>query len=174
MKTRPLLIGQLASLAGVKPDSVRFYERSGLLPKPERQPGGYRVYDEITLKRLRFIKQAQALGFSLDEIKRILQLRGQGAATCRCVIAIAEATLSDTEEKLRELQEFRDRLKRAVTEWKRNAARRRKCHAEFCDLIERPAGEVVATHPREFRKRLPPGSQPVTLESNPRGKLPVH
>lgn len=144
-KSAPLLIGKLAALAGVKPDSVRFYERSGLLPKPMRLASGYRAYDSDALRRLRFIKQAQSLGFSLDEIKRILSLRGQGAETCRCVIAIAEATLSETEERLRELQAFRDRLKQAVADWKRSTARRRKCHAEFCDLIERSAGQVVTT-----------------------------
>ncbi len=133
---QPLLIGRLARLAGVKPDSVRFYERSGLLPKPRRTASAYRVYDESALKRLRFIKQAQALGFSLDEIKRILGLRGQGAETCRCVIGIAVATLSETEEQLRELQQFHARLKQAVAQWKRDTARRRNCRAEFCDLIE--------------------------------------
>lgn len=131
-----ILIGQLARLAGVGVDTVRFYERARLLPAPDRTAAGYRQYPTEAVARLRFIKQAQALGFSLDEIKRILSLRGQGAETCRCVIAIAEATLSETEEKLHELQEFHDRLKRAVTGWKRSAARRRNCRAEFCDLIE--------------------------------------
>jgi MerR family mercuric resistance operon transcriptional regulator len=165
VKTKLLLIGQLARLAGVKPDSVRFYERSGLLSKPQRQPSGYRVYDAGALRRLRFIKQAQALGFTLDEINRILGLRGRGAATCRCVIAIAEATLSETAEKLRDLQQFHDRLKRAVTEWKRSTARRRTCHAEFCDLIEQAAGGIVADHPREFPKRLPPRPQRTGFDS---------
>jgi len=82
---RPLLIGELAKQAGVKPDSVRFYERNNLLPKPQRSANGYRVYDEAAPNRLKFIKRAQALGFSLDEIRRILNLRGQGKETCRCV-----------------------------------------------------------------------------------------
>jgi DNA-binding transcriptional MerR regulator len=116
------LIGQLAKAAGVKTDTVRLYEKSGLLPRAERTPAAYRVYDEAALRRLRFIKQAQVLGFSVDEIKRILNLRGEGSETYRCVIAIAEATLSETEQKLRELQQFRDRLKRAVSEWKISTA----------------------------------------------------
>src|SRR3972149_1456098 len=93
-----LFIGQLAQLVGVGVDTVRFYERAGLLQRPERTAAGYRLYAPEALARLRFIRKAQALGFTLDEIKRILSLRGQGAATCRCVIAIAGATLSDTEE----------------------------------------------------------------------------
>lgn len=139
-----MLIGQLARLAGVGVDTVRFYERSGLLPQAQRTAAGYRVYPARVVDRLRFIRKAQALGFSLDEIKRILALRGQGAETCRCVIAIAEATLSGTEEKLRELQKFRDRLKRAVTGWKRSATRRRNCRAEFCGLIEETQVEAAA------------------------------
>lgn len=133
---KPRLIGQLAKLAGVKPDSVRFYERSGLLPAPRRTDSGYRVYDEEALKQLCFIKRGQSLGFTLDEVKRILSLRGEGKTTCRCVLAIAEATLSKTAQKLRELQEFHDRLNQALAAWKKNAARRRRSHAEFCDLIE--------------------------------------
>lgn len=149
LKPKPLLIGRLAKLAGVKPDTVRYYERVGLLPKADRKLSGYRVYGQASVKRLQFIRQAQALGFSLDEIKRILGLHGEGKETCCCVIAIAEATLSDTEEQLRELQAFRDRLKQAVAEWKRSTARRRKCHAEFCDLIEKT--EIQRLPARRYR-----------------------
>src|SRR5882724_9647766 len=65
MKEKPLLIGRLAKLAGVKPDTIRFYERSGLLPKPSRMASGYRAYDDAALKQVRFIRKAQSLGFSL-------------------------------------------------------------------------------------------------------------
>lgn len=130
-----LRIGRLAELAGVKTDSVRFYERSGLLPKPVRSANGYRTYDETAVKRLRFIKRAQSFGFSLEEVRRILTLQGQGSTTCRTVLAIAEATLAETEPKLRELQAFRDSLATNVRRWKKLPARR-KCAAEFCDLIE--------------------------------------
>lgn len=134
MSERPLLIGRLAKLAGVKSDTVRFYERSGLLPKPSRTASAYRVYDDATLKQLRFIKKAQSLGFSLDEVRRILHLRG-GSGTCRAVLAIAEATLEETEIKLRELQRFHDLLAANVRRWRKLPARR-KCATEFCDLIE--------------------------------------
>jgi DNA-binding transcriptional MerR regulator len=133
--TQRLRIGQLAVAAGVKTDSVRFYERAGLLPKPSRSANGYRTYDDDALKRLRFIKRAQSFGFSLDEVRRILSLRGEGRTTCRTVLAIAEATLADTEAKLRDLQKFRDSLAANVKRW-RNLPARRKCAAEFCDLIE--------------------------------------
>src|SRR2546426_5578649 len=134
--TKPLLIGQLAKLAGVKPDSVRFYERSGLLPRPERTPSGYRVYQRDALKHLRFIKKAQSLGFKLDEIKRILSLRGQGPQTCRCVVAIAEATLSETKAKLDQLQKFYDALAKNLKDWRRSNKDGRRIAADFCALIE--------------------------------------
>src|SRR5438067_2963498 len=110
MNEKPLLIGRLAKLSGVKPDTIRFYERSGLLPKPLRTASGYRVYDDAALKQVRFIRKAQSLGFSLDEIRRIMSLRGQGRETCRCVIAMAEATLAETEVKLKEMLAFRNAL----------------------------------------------------------------
>lgn len=131
-------IGDLAKLAGVKPDSVRFYEKSNLLPEPERNESGYRVYKEDALKRLKFIKQAQSLGFSLEEVRRILSLRGQGAKTCACVFKIAEATLSETEEKLRELKTFRDTLKENLERWKAGPGKGHVA-SEFCALIESSA-----------------------------------
>lgn len=131
---QPLLIGQLAKLVDVKTDTIRFYERSRLLPKPERKPSGYRVYDGAALSRVRFIRKAQALGFSLDEIRRILSLRGGGKKTCDRVLAIAEATLEESERRLSELQTFRDDLKRTVASWKR--PKKQACAAEFCALIE--------------------------------------
>ncbi len=129
------LIGQLAKLAGVKPDTIRFYERTGLLPKPSRSANGYRSYDKPALDKIRFIRKAQSLGFSLDEIRRILNLRNQGKTTCRCVVAMAEATLSETQTKLKELQKFRDNLESNLTRWRKVSGRGRAA-AEFCALIE--------------------------------------
>src|SRR6266446_4848778 len=133
MSEKPLLIGRLAKLAGGKPDTIRFYERSGLLPKPSRTSSGYRAYDGAALNQMRFIRKAQSLGFSLDEIRRIMSLRSQRKETCGCVIAIAEATLSETETKLNELRKFRDKLTNNLTRWKRK--RRGPIAAEFCALI---------------------------------------
>src|SRR6266550_2312139 len=118
-------IGQLAKLADVKPDTVRFYERTGLLDKPRRNPNGYRSYRKATLDEIRFIRKAQSLGFSLDEVRRILGLRGRGRATCRYVIAIAEATLSETEAKLKALQKFRDNLASNLKRWRKPSGRKK-------------------------------------------------
>ncbi|PYK40376.1 MAG: hypothetical protein DME60_08225 [Verrucomicrobia bacterium] len=134
MNEKPLLIGRLAKLSGVRPDTIRFYARSGLLLKPSRTASGYRVYNTAALNQVRFIRKAQSLGFSLDEIRRIMSLRGQGKETCRCVIAIAEATLAETETKLKELHQFKDRLTANLTRWKQK--RHGPIAAEFCALIE--------------------------------------
>ncbi len=149
MRTKQYLIGQLAQLADVKPDSVRFYERSGLLPKPQRASSGYRIYGEAALRQLRFIKKAQALGFSLEAIHRILNLRGRGEETCQCVIAIAEATLSETEQRLNELHAFHDALKKSLSRWRRMSARRIPIAADFCALIE--SSGVVAQPTRRLK-----------------------
>jgi len=139
MPTKQFLINQLATLADVKPDSIRYYERKGLLPKPQRKASGYRVYDDAALRQLHFIKKAQAFGFSLDEIHRVLGLRGHGKETCRCVIAIAEATLSETEERLKDLREFQRVLKKNLARWRRSAGRSGVMAAQFCALIESAA-----------------------------------
>jgi DNA-binding transcriptional MerR regulator len=139
MSEMPLLIGRLATLAGVKPDTIRFYERTGLLPKPSRTASGYRVYDDAALNQVCFIRKAQSLGFSLDEIRRIISLRGRGRETCRCVITMAEATLAETETKLEELRKFRDTLTSNLIRWKRK--KRGPIAAEFCALIEAAGNE---------------------------------
>lgn len=127
------LIGELAKAAGVKSDTVRFYERSGLLPAPSRTDAGYRTYNEQSLQRLRFIKKAQALGFTLDEIRRIIAMRA-GKETCQCVIGMAEATLSETDLKLKQLRAFRKGLADNLERWRKTP--RAKAGAEFCALIE--------------------------------------
>ena len=125
----------------MKSDTVRFYERKGLLPRAARSAADYRIYDDAAVERLRFVRKAQALGFSLNEIGRILSLRGRGKETCRCVVSIAEATLAETKTKLKELQKFRDGLAANLKRW-RGQAGREKAAAEFCALIETSGGEA--------------------------------
>ena len=103
-------ISQLARKAGVGTDTVRYYERRGLLPKPRRRPSGYRVYDEDALRLLRFIRRAQGLGFSLAEIAELLALRRAPARACREVQAVAQAKLRAVEAKIRDLRGVRRAL----------------------------------------------------------------
>ena len=104
--------GEVAEKAGVNPETLRYYEREELIPTPRRSDGGFRLYDEHYVGRLRFIKRAQDLGFTLAEIKGLLDLRVDDGATCRDVQAQAEEKLDDVKEKIRDLQRIRDALTR--------------------------------------------------------------
>ena len=105
-----LTIGQLAKGAGVGVETVRFYERQGLLAEPDRRPSGYRQYDEGVIDRLRFIRRAKELGFTLNEIKELLSLRLDPETTCAGVKQRAETKIADIEEKMRSLR----RMKKAL------------------------------------------------------------
>ncbi len=104
-----LAIGRLAREAGVGVDTVRFYERAGLMPTAQRTASGYRTYAPDDLGRLRFIRHAKALGFSLDEIAELLRL-AEGKGGRGGVKELALRRLRDLERKIRELTVFRDTL----------------------------------------------------------------
>lgn len=105
-----LKIGQLARRGGVNLETIRYYERLGLLPKPPRTQAGYRVFPEDTIARVRFIKRAKELGFSLKEIKELLALRIEPGKTRADVRERAEAKISDIDEKIKSLREMRESL----------------------------------------------------------------
>lgn len=104
-------IGQLAQHAGVGIDTIRYYEREGLLPKAVRLPSGYRSYDVDAARRLRFVRRAKLLGFSLPEIRELLALTADGNGGDMGVLrASAAAKLADVEARLAELARVRDGL----------------------------------------------------------------
>lgn len=105
-----LTIGKVAQGAGVGVETVRFYERKGLLEEPPRNDSGYRQYPHDTIIRLRFIKRAKELGFSLKEIRELFALRNDHHATCGDVRTQAEAKLRDIEEKIKDLTRMKDAL----------------------------------------------------------------
>jgi len=102
-------IGQVAHKAGVGVETIRFYEREGLLEEPARGVSGYRQYPEQVVKRIRFIKRAQRLGFSLKEITELL-LRVDAQTTCEEVKRRTEAKIAEVERKMVELQRMRQAL----------------------------------------------------------------
>ena len=106
-----LTTGRLAKEAGVKIDTVRYYEKRGLIPKPPRKDSGYRMFREDAVKRIVFIKHAQEIGFSLHEIEELLFLRVSSKTTCREVKKRTEAKIAEVDEKILNLQ----RIKRALS-----------------------------------------------------------
>lgn len=111
MKTLSALTsGEVASQAGVNPQTLRYYERRGLLPTPPRTAGGYRQYAPDHVTRIRFIKRAQELGFSLDEIDELLGMRADTHAESAEVKRLAEAKVVEVAAKIRDLE----RLKRTL------------------------------------------------------------
>lgn len=111
-----MFIGELADAAGVGVETVRFYEREGLIPEPPRTGGGYRLYDAEAVRRVRFILRAKELGFTLGETRELLELRVTDPAACHDVEAAAREKITDIESRIRELERMRavlDELVRA-------------------------------------------------------------
>ena len=108
--TKPLTIGRLAREAGINLETVRFYERRGLLPKPPRSASGYRLFPADAARRLRFIKRAQGLGFSLREIQELLFLRMSSGAANIEMRKRTVAKIADIEEKIKTLDSMRETL----------------------------------------------------------------
>ena len=116
---RGLQSGELARSAGVSPDTLRHYERLGVLKEPPRTAAGYRLYPPDALSRVLLIRNALAVGFSLDELTRILRLRDSGQAPCREVAEMAQEKVSALNLQIEQLMELRDSLKLTVKEWER-------------------------------------------------------
>jgi MerR family mercuric resistance operon transcriptional regulator len=110
-----MTVGALAKQAGVKIDTIRYYERHGLLPKPPRTNSGYRTFTHASVERLRFIKQAQALGFTLNEVKQLLALRLNPGMTCIDVRKRAQAKLTDIQQKIDSLHAMKRALQQLVS-----------------------------------------------------------
>jgi len=107
----------LAWLAGVSTDTLRHYERKGLLARTRRSANGYREYPASDLDRVRLVRGALAIGFTLDELARILNVRDRGGAPCHQVRALAGTKLTEVETQLRELTSLRDELRRLLRNW---------------------------------------------------------
>ena len=125
-----LTIGKLANRGGVNIQTIRYYERSGLLPKPSRAASGYRLYADDAVRRLTFIKQAQLLGFSLSEIQDLLSLRVRPGTTCADIRQRARQKIAAVDKKIEDLQ----RIKGALT--KLAAACRGDGPSSDCPILE--------------------------------------
>lgn len=109
---KSLTIGRLAEQAGVNLETVRYYERRGLLPRPPRSASGYRLFPAEAARRLKFIRRAQELGFSLAEIRELLSLRVSRTTTSADIRARADAKVADIEAKIRSLESMKRTLRK--------------------------------------------------------------
>ncbi len=116
---RPLKAGELAELAGVSKDTLRFYERRGLLPRPGRTANNYRAYPPEAVTRVLWIRKVLAAGFTVEELARILAERDRGGVPCRTVRDLGAAKLAGLEERIRELEASRDNLREILEDWDR-------------------------------------------------------
>ena len=127
-----LKIGEVSQASGIGIEALRFYERSGLLGKPARSQSGYRLYDEGVLEKLAFIRKAQTLGFSLDEIERIIKDAQNGSSQCDDVREIVRRRLAELDERMREMRHYRTELAHTLEEWDKVG----RAPGHICGLIE--------------------------------------
>lgn len=126
--SKPLTIGVLARDSGVNLETIRFYERSGLMPAPQRSPSGYRHYQEQDVRRLRFIRRGRELGFSLEEIRSLLDLAAHPESPCASADQMVREHLDAIETRIRDLQNMRAELSKL--------SGCHSGHAEHCRLLE--------------------------------------
>ena len=129
---KPLKIGEVSKMTGIGIEALRFYEKSGLLDRPGRTYSGYRLYDESVLERLSFIKQAQILGFTLDEIRQLISHKSAGENPCAEVREIVRGRLAELDERIERMIRYRDELKTALADWDEKG----EVEGHVCGLIE--------------------------------------
>lgn len=124
-------VGQLAKEVGINVETIRYYEKLKLLPKPKRKESRYRIYDETDLKRLIFIKRAKELGFTLKEIKELFELRIDSEAKCGDVKHLTEHKLKDVDNKIKDLKKIRSVLVKLI-----NQCVNEKISSDECPILE--------------------------------------
>lgn len=140
-----LKIGAVARLAGVTPDTIRYYERLGLIPRPLRTPAGYRQYGDGVVDRLGVIRNAQRFGFSLKELADFMHIRESGGAPCDQVRAAAQRILEAADQQIAALVRSRREMRRTLSAWDQKLAAtpaNQQAH-----LLEQLTGGIVG-HPR--------------------------
>ena len=118
--------GQLADLAGVSRDTLRHYERKGVLPRALRGQNGYRQYAPEALQRVQLVRRALSVGFTLDELAKVLKVRDAGGAPCEEVRRLAAQKLLNVQEQLRELTKLHDDLQDTLRDWDSRLSRQAK------------------------------------------------
>lgn len=109
--------GELAKLVGVSRDTLRHYERKRVLPRPSRSPNGYREYSADAVERIRVIRRALAVGFTLDELARVFLSRSEGGVPCKSVRQLAVSKLAQLRQRIADMRALESQLERLVDEW---------------------------------------------------------
>jgi DNA-binding transcriptional MerR regulator len=122
-ESRSLRIGEIARQVGVSPDTIRHYERVGVLPHPPRTLAGYRRFSGETIDRVRLVRRALAIGFSLAELARILKVRDAGGVPCKSVHTLAKRKLQSLREQIADLIRLRRQMESVLRSWDRKLAR---------------------------------------------------
>ncbi len=152
MQPETLTIGELAEQAGVSPDTLRYYERLRLLPPAPRSNGGYRLYDADVAERVAFIRKAQGLGLSLEDVREVLRIADAGTPPCEHVRAALGRRLREVEVRIAELESLRRTLARALRR-SRSLPLARSC---VCEIIESQALPRPDAHRARGRLRIRP------------------
>ena len=143
VKVQPSLmkIGELAGAVGVTTKTIRFYESYGLLPEPPRTASGYRSYEDADAERLRFIKTAQRLGLTLDEIRGIIAFRDRGERPCGYVADVLDRQVRGLDRRIEEMRQLRDELRQLQS----RAAQKPSADGAYCGVIEHTHGMPART-----------------------------
>ena len=144
-------IGTVSKETGIGIETLRFYERSGLLDEPLRTNSGYRLYSHEVFDRLAFIKQAQLLGFTLDEIRQLIAEKRAGKSPCSHVRDVVRRRLSELDERMLEMNRYRMELASALEQWDQTG----DADGHICGLIEGSHlehGLVAENRPRAYPK----------------------
>lgn len=144
--------GELSRLAGVSSDTLRHYERLGVLPKPPRTNGGYRDYPASSLDRVRLIQRALRVGFSLQELATILKMRDRGEVPCHRVRAMAGHKLEEIKQQINDLVAMRGQLERIVKDWDARLASTSKGKTAL--LLESLPNDVIRSNPNRLTSKL--------------------
>lgn len=133
-------IGEVASRADVNKETVRYYEKRGLIPKPDRRRSGYRIFTHRHIDQIRFIKRAQELGFTLSEIKELLELRLDEDTSCEQVRIKAESKLKEVKQKITDLNRIKKVLGQLIEDCKADGT------TEDCVILNALEGENDGNH----------------------------
>ena len=139
-----LLIGEVAARSGISRKALRLYESTGILPAPRRTASGYRVYTDTALSLVAFVRQAQRLGFTLDEIKNVVAIKRAGRAPCPHIRDLVRRKVDELDRQLAELMTMRKELRGVLARWRTS---QRRGSAVVCPHIERINGSNIRRKP---------------------------